>query len=355
MQTRWLRLLAVPIALALLLASCGDSDEDDSGATDTTAAPDTSAPAETTSAPETTGGGETTAAPETTGGDGTAAEGGGVLDFRPLDVGGPLTKDALRAGDIDVALLFTTDADIAAESWVLLEDDQGLQQIENLIPAIRTEVLSDAVAAALNAVSAPLTTAELTELNRQAGQDLVPVPEVAETWLTDNGLLPYEGDPVEGEFTVGSTNFQEQEIVAEMYAQVLEAAGASVTRTFQIGSREVVAPALEAGEIDLYPEYVGSYTVFLGTETVPSDPAEAAAQLQGLTEPVGITVLEPAPAQDQNGFVVTQETADTYSLATVSDLASVPDVLVLGGPPECPERPFCAIGLEDVYGLTVNT
>jgi osmoprotectant transport system substrate-binding protein len=354
MQPRWLRLLAVPIALGLLLAACGDSDEDDAGSSETTAAPDTTAPSETTSAPETTGGAESTA-PETTGGGGAAGEVAGELDFRPLDVGGPLTKDALRAGDIDVALLFTTDADIAAENWVVLEDDQGLQQIENLIPAIRTEVLDDAVAAALNAVSAPLTTEELTELNRQAGQDLVPVPEVAETWLTDNGLLPYEGDPVDGDLTVGSTNFQEQEIVAEMYAQVLEAAGASVTRTFQIGAREVVAPALEAGEIDLYPEYIGSYTVFLGTETVPGDPAEAAAQLLGLTEPLGITVLEPAPAQDQNGFVVTQETADSFSLGTVSDLASVPEVLVLGGPPECPERPFCAIGLEEVYGLTVNT
>jgi glycine betaine/choline ABC-type transport system substrate-binding protein len=354
MQPRWLRLIAVSFALGLLAAACGDSDEDDSsGATDTTSAPETTGGSDTTTAPDTTAA-PSTEAPDTTGA--AAGEGeGGVLDFVPLDVGGPLTKDALRAGDIDVALLFTTDAEIAAEEWVLLEDDQGLQQIENLIPAIRTDRLDDATAAALNAISAPLSTEELTELNRQVTLDLVPAAEVAQGWLEENGLLPYTGDAVEGEFTVGSTNFFEQEILAEMYAQVLESAGATVNRTFQLGAREVVAPALEAGEIDLYPEYIGSYAVFLGAETVPTDPTEAVAMINELANPKGVTVLDPAPAQDTNGFVVTQETADAYGLATVSDLATVPDVLVLGGPPECPERPFCAIGLTDVYGLTINT
>jgi osmoprotectant transport system substrate-binding protein len=343
-------LLAVLAAIGLVAAGCGDSDDD--GATATTIAPGTSA------APETTAGGaETTAAPETTaGGTGTTAAAGGetgVFEFRPLDVGGALTKEALSAGDIDVALLFTSDADIAVNDWVLLEDDQGLQQIENVTPAIRTEVVTPEIEAVLNAVSAPLTTAELTELNRQVTQDLLEPADVAGTWLEAQGLVPWSGDPVEGSLTVGSTNFFEQEIVAEMYSQALESAGASIDRQFQLGAREIVAPALESGDIDLTPEYLGSYTLFVdGTATVPPDPQAAAEQLRELLADRGVTVLEPAPAEDRNGLVVTRETADQFGLVTTTDLASVPEVLVLGGPPECPERDFCMIGLTEVYGLT---
>lgn len=279
----------------------------------------------------------------------------GILEFVPLDAGGPITKQALADGDIDVALLFTSDADIAANGWVLLDDDQGLQQIENLIPAIRTDAASPEVAAVLNAVSAPLTTAELTELNRQVTQDLLDPDEVAATWLADNGIVPWAGDPVEASLNVGSTNFFEQEIVAELYAQALESAGADISRTFQMGAREVVAPALSSGDIDLYPEYIGTYTVFNDSEaTVPADAAEAATQLRALIEGDGLTVLDPAPAEDRNGIVVTAETAQAYGLSVTSDLAGVPDVLVFGGPPECPEREFCLIGLTETYGLTFD-
>ena len=336
-------LLAVLMAVGLIAAGCGDSDDDDA-ATATSAAPETSG-SETSAAPETTAGGAST----------TVAAGGetGVFEFRPLDVGGALTKEALSAGDIDVALLFTSDADIAINDWVLLEDDQGLQQIENLTPAIRTEAVTPEIEALLNAVSEPLTTAELTELNRQVTQDLMEPADVAGAWLEAQGLLPWSGDPVDGSLTVGSTNFFEQEIVAELYSLALESAGATIERQFQLGAREIVAPALEAGEIDLYPEYLGSYTLFVdGTATVPSDPQAAAEQLRELLADRGVTVLEPAPAEDRNGLVVTRETADQFGLVTTSDLASVPEVLVLGGPPECPERDFCMIGLTDVYGLT---
>ena len=185
--------------------------------------------------------------------------------------------------------------------------------------------------------------------------DLADADAVAQQWLEDQGLLPYDGPALSGDITVGSTNFYEQEIVAELYAITLEEAGMNVDRQFQLGSREVVAPAIEAGEIDLYPEYVGTYMIFNDAEaTVPSDPEEAAEQLRGLVEPKGLTVLAPAPAEDRNGLVVTAETAETFGLAITSDLLGVTEVLVFGGPPECPERFFCAIGLEDVYGLTIN-
>jgi osmoprotectant transport system substrate-binding protein len=320
----WRVLVALLIGFALVASACGDDDD-----TDTTS----------TGEPGTSGSG-----------------GGGVLQFTPYDAGGPLTKAALKSGDIQVALLFTSDADIKAENWVLLEDDKKLQPAENLIPAIRESISTPEIIAALDAVSEQLTTDELTELNRQQSQDKQDSDAIAEAWLADKGLVPYEGDAVTGSVTVGSTNFGEQEIVAELYAQVLESAGASVTKKFQLGNREIVAPALKNGEIDIYPEYVGSYTSFLdAAATVPTDTDEAVTQLAELAEPEGVVLGAPAPAEDKNGFVVTRATADEYSLTKVSDLANVTDRLVLGGPPECPERPYCAIGLQDVYGLTVES
>jgi osmoprotectant transport system substrate-binding protein len=306
-------LVALLIGLALVAAACGDDDDD------------------------------------------ASASGGGTLRFTPYDVGGPLTKAALKSGEIQVALLFTSDADIASEGWVLLEDDKKLQPAENLIPAIRESVSTPEILAALDAVSEVLTTEELTELNRQQTQDKQDSDAIAAAWLEEKGLVPYDGDAVTGSITVGSTNFGEQEIVAELYAQILESAGADVTKSFKLGAREIVAPSLAKGEIDLYPEYVGTYTLFLdGTATVPTDTAEAVEQLADLAGAQGVVLGAPAPAEDKNGFVVTRTTADKYDLQKVSDLAGVPDELVLGGPPECPERPLCAIGLEQTYGLTVQ-
>ena len=155
---------------------------------------------------------------------------------------------------------------------------------------------------------------------------------------------------VEGDVTVGSTNFSEQSIVAEMYIQCLEEAGASVDTKLNIGSREIVLPALEGGEIDLYPEYVGTVLTFLGGEPTP-DLDESMGALRPLFEEKGITVLEPSPAEDKNGFAVTQETADEYGLETLSDLEPVAGELTFGAGPECPERPLCLQGLRDTYGL----
>ncbi len=355
-STKWTRLAAAALALALVAGACGDDDtavDDENQVDPPVTAPDTIVQAdELNDATEPAGGEPTdTVSVDTTGdADETA---GGTFEFLPLDAGSSVTKAALESGQADVALLFSSDADIAVNDWVQLDDDRDLQQIENLTPAIRTDVVTPEIEAVLNAVSDQLTTDELTELNRQVTQDLQEPGDVAEAWLTDNGIIPWEGDAVSGSITVGSTNFFEQEIVAELYAQTLESAGADIERRFQLGARDVVAPALESGEIDLYPEYLGTYLVFAdeGAE-VPSDPAEAAEQLRGVLEPSGVTVLEPAEAENRNVFVVTQETADEYGLSAVSDLATVSDTLVLGGPPECPERPFCQIGLEEVYGLT---
>jgi osmoprotectant transport system substrate-binding protein len=98
------------------------------------------------------------------------------------------------------------------------------------------------------------------------------------------------------------------------------------------------------------PEFVGTLTTFLGGEAT-TDLDETMSAARDLAEERGFTLLEPAEADSVNTFVVRPETAEEYDLSTVSDLAGVPDRLTLGGPPECPERPFCLEGLIDVYGL----
>ena len=286
---------------------------------------------------------------------GSSSGAAGTITFKPLDAGGPLTKAALTKGDIQIALVFTSDADIAVNKWVLLDDDKKLQPAENLMPAIRKQVDSADLRAALDAVSKPLTTAELTELNRQQSQDKSDSAAIAKAWLAKNKLVPYTGAKLTGSYKVGSTNFGEQEIVAELYAQVIESAGGKVDRKFKLGNREVVEPALEKGDIDLYPEYVGSYTSFLNKDaTVPTDVTAAVAQLKTLADAKGVVLGAAAPAEDKNGFVVTAATATKYKLVKTSDLAKVKDTLTLGGPPECPQRPYCAIGLQKTYGLTIK-
>ena len=152
---------------------------------------------------------------------------------------------------------------------------------------------------------------------------------------------------------VGSTNFAEQELVAEMYALALEDAGYTVERRFQLGAREIVFPALQNGEIDVYPEYVGTLLEFLngGAGQATADTQETLGLLEEQLSDEPIEVLEPAEAQDKNGLVVTQATAEEYNLESVSDLQGVASELTLGGPPECPQRPLCLPGYEEVYGL----
>jgi len=139
--------------------------------------------------------------------------------------------------------------------------------------------------------------------------------------------------------TVGGTNFSEQEIVAEIYAQCLKAAGYDVGTKLKIGSREIVLPALEKGDIDLYPEYVGTLLTFLkGTPT--SDVDKTVSDLQAALKPKNLQVLEPAEAEDKNGFAVTKATADRLKISSLSDLKGKSQDLVFGAGPECDQRPL---------------
>ena len=152
--------------------------------------------------------------------------------------------------------------------------------------------------------------------------------------------------------TIASYNFPESVLLAEIYAQALEAADVRVKRETALGTRELVMPALVQGLVELVPEYAGSALLFLAGAGSASADRDAnhralASQLSGF----GVTALDASPAEDQNGFAVTRETASRFGLRTLSDLAPVAEQLTFGGPPECQRRPSCVPGLESTYGI----
>ncbi|MCW2614111.1 MAG: putative glycine betaine/choline-binding protein of an ABC-type transport system [Frankiales bacterium] len=151
---------------------------------------------------------------------------------------------------------------------------------------------------------------------------------------------------------VASFDFAESRLLAEVYATALEQGGFRVDRHLALGPREVVAPALAQDLVDLVPEYAGSALQFLSGQAGRS--ADLRAALDAALTRRGLTALRPAPGQDQNGVVVSRALAEREQLETVSDLVPVAGRLVLGGPPECPERPLCLRGLEQRYGLAFS-
>ena len=151
--------------------------------------------------------------------------------------------------------------------------------------------------------------------------------------------------------TIGSTNFTEQLILAEMYAAVLEKAGVKVETRLNLGTREVVFPALEKGEIDLLPEYNGSVLSFLDKNATQTTSEEVNTALAPKLDAKGLVALTQSPAEDKDGWAVTKETADKYSLAKIGDLKGKAGQLVVGGPPELKTRPAGLPGLKKVYGI----
>ena len=154
--------------------------------------------------------------------------------------------------------------------------------------------------------------------------------------------------------SVGSAGFSEAALVGEIYAQALEAQGFTVERNLELGERDAVRAAIDGGDINLYPDYLGGLAGFLELELSPDADATQAAIAEAL-EPLGQTILDYSPGTDADGFAVRQETADELSLATMSDLAGVAGDLVWGLAPACPDNPACGPGLNDVYGIDIST
>jgi osmoprotectant transport system substrate-binding protein len=143
-----------------------------------------------------------------------------------------------------------------------------------------------------------------------------------------------------GTIKVGSKDFTEEFIVAELYAQLLENAGFTVERKLNLGGTPVAQAALVNGDIDLYPEYTstGLQTVLKNTDRF-TDPKQIITTVRkGYEDQFKLTWLDPSPFNDSNTFVTTKATADKYSLKTFSDLAAKASELRLGGPAEFPDR-----------------
>lgn len=152
---------------------------------------------------------------------------------------------------------------------------------------------------------------------------------------------------------VGSADFDESAIVAEIYAQALEAAGFTVERHLYFGTRETTLPALESGDLNLMPEYIGSLTQTLEAPA-DADPAVTFSNLNTALADRGLTAFNFSPGQDYDGFAVTAETAQEFNLETMSDIAPIADQFTWGLPAECVGRDLCEIGLREVYGIDIN-
>ena len=159
-----------------------------------------------------------------------------------------------------------------------------------------------------------------------------------------------------GTITIASFNFSESIILAHIYGDALKNKGYTINYKDKLGNREIVEPALLSGQIDLYPGYAATDLTFVdGKAGVPSqagtDPQAEVQALNSQLNSKGVKALDASPAADQNAFAVTKAEADQNHLSKLSDLSSVASNWTLGGPPECPTRPFCQAGLEQTYGL----
>jgi osmoprotectant transport system substrate-binding protein len=154
---------------------------------------------------------------------------------------------------------------------------------------------------------------------------------------------------------VGSAGFYEAALVGEMYAQALEAKGYTVVRHLEIGERPAVHSAMESGDVNLIPEYLGGLAgQGLGIEELSPDAQTAWNNMQTALADKGWVSFDFSPGTDADGFAVRKETATQYSLETMSDLAEVADQLVWGVAEGCPDNPVCGPGLKDTYGIDLS-
>jgi len=165
-----------------------------------------------------------------------------------------------------------------------------------------------------------------------------------------------------GEVVIAHQAYTEMEIMAQMYAGILEDAGYSPTLQ-PVDTRDLYVKPLSSGKVDVVPDYASSMTEFLnldanGADAEPvssPDVEETIAQLEKLGADYGIEPLEPAEAEDANAYAVTQEFSEQNDVTTLSDLGELGEPINLAAAPDCPERSDCQLGLESVYGIEVSS
>ena len=181
-------------------------------------------------------------------------------------------------------------------------------------------------------------------------------------FAVDQSSGGYSGGPI----IIGSQQYYSNEIIAELYAQMMEKTGLTVTRQYQIGQREVYLPELEAGKIHVIPEYGGnlleyySKTSASGSPTAAATPSRTASDTASIqdtllrTLPHSLTVLNPAEATDQDSLTVTKATAQAHSLTSIGDLASLGRSVTIAANSEFTTRPYGPKGLKAVYGVDAS-
>ncbi len=254
-------------------------------------------------------------------------------------------------------------APVAGDQLVVLTDDKQLQNSDNIVAAVSAKGSNPEVITATDKVAAALDTTKLIALNKAVDVDRKTPAQAAQDFAATAGLTTgLSGGS--GAIKVGAANFSESQTLAELYKIALNAAG--FTATVQtVGNRELYEPALERGEINVFPEYAATLTEFLNQKANGKDAAAKASgdinttmtALKDLGGKVGLTFGTPSAATDENAFATTKAFADKYSLKSLSDFAAKCSgaASVLAGPAECPQRPFCQVGLKDKYGITFGS
>lgn len=184
-------------------------------------------------------------------------------------------------------------------------------------------------------------------------------------FAVDQSSGGYSGGPI----IIGSQQYYSNEIIAELYAQMMEKTGLSVTRQYQIGQREVYLPELEAGKIHVIPEYGGNLLEYYSKTSASGGPTAASATATSSraagdtasiqdallrTLPHSLTVLNPAEATDQDSLTVTKATAQAHSLTSIGDLASLGRSVTIAANSEFATRPYGPKGLKAVYGVDAS-
>jgi osmoprotectant transport system substrate-binding protein len=365
MRTRSFAALAA--VSVLVFAACGDDDDDAAGDTTiaeavTPAAVTAPAAAETTEAVAAVA--TEAAAPVTTEAAApVTAEAAAPVTTEPAapvtaeaaaavttEAAAPVTAEAAAAVTTEAAAPVTAEAAAAVTAEAAAVTTEPAETTEPA--AVATEAataVTEAAAVATTEAAAPTT--EAAAITTEAGAVTTEAPTVTSAPATSEpGASVPTGEP--GAITVGSADFPESQLLAQIYGQALEAAGFDVSYELGIGSREVYYGAIEGGEVGLVPEYTGSLLSFLVAPDQP-DATNVDEQLAALDEalPEELEVLPPSSAEDKDVIVCTQEVVDEFGLTDLSSLFENSAEITLGGPPEMETRtPFGIEGFSTIYG-----
>jgi osmoprotectant transport system substrate-binding protein len=251
-------------------------------------------------------------------------------------------------------------APVAGEKLVVLDDDKKLQLADNIIPAVNTKVADPALIAALDKVSTALTVEKLIALNKAVDVDRKTSKVAADDFAKAENLTTGIEKGKGGAVKIGAADFSESATLGALYEIVLKAAGYDAT-VQTIGKREVYYGQLTKGDIQVVPEYAATLTEFINqavngkdaTQLASGDVDKTVTALKDIGGKQGLSFGKASSATDGNAFAVTSEFATKYGVKTLSDFASKcsGQATILGGPTECPQRPFCQPGLQKTYGI----